>query len=620
NGTQIWALAGNVQGAGTTSVGVASAVNTIANELYAQVIDSTVDVGGDVKVAADSASEIKSAAVAGGGAGTASINGSVAVNTIANTVAATVSKGSIEAANLSVTASEREGTDRTTIHSLAGAVSGAGPAAVGAATAVNTIANNLDAVIDGAKVDVGTGSVAVESFAGSDIKSAAAAGGGAGTAAVTGAVTVNTIANEANALTSNATIAAAQLDVRAIDVMADGSAGSLIQSLAGNVNGAGTASVGLASAVNTISNKVEAGIDGSTLTVSTATNVEAKEKAKIETLAADGGGAGTAAVGGSATVNNIANTTRAGISGSSNTGSANKTSIASSDTSSIDSIAGAIRVGGNAGVGAATSVNRIGNTVEAYLSGNRSGNAYQAKNVVLDAASDADIRTIALGVAAGGNAGVAGSVATNILDTEVTSRIDGGALVQADNNVGVLAENSDRIEVVAGAAGIGGMNAGVALSTAVNVIESQTVAKIAGATTQVTALGKDASDKLTIKSGELDQTPDVGDTPDADSFAWYDLEGKTERVSGMAVNAFSTQQVGSVSASVGGTAPNPKGSAAVGATADVNVLSGATRAYVDGAKINKANTGAGVDQDVDVRAASHSYSTAFVAGAAVSGD
>src|SRR5690606_35025306 len=117
-----------------------------------------------------------------------------------------------------------------------------------------------------------------------------------------------------------------------------------------------------------------------------------------------------------------------------------------------------------------------------------------------------------------------------------------------------------------------------------------------------------------------DQTPDVGDTPDADSFAWYDLEGKTERVSGMAVNAFSTQQVGSVSASVGGTAPNPKGSAAVGATADVNVLSGATRAYVDGAKINKANTGAGVDQDVDVRAASHSYSTAFVAGAAVSGD
>src|SRR5690606_35865817 len=86
NGTQIWALAGNVQGAGTTSVGVASAVNTIANELYAQVSDSTVEVGGDVKVAADSASEIKSAAVAGGGAGTASINGSVAVNTIANTV------------------------------------------------------------------------------------------------------------------------------------------------------------------------------------------------------------------------------------------------------------------------------------------------------------------------------------------------------------------------------------------------------------------------------------------------------------------------------------------------------------------------------------------------------
>src|SRR5699024_11537081 len=113
-----------------------------------------------------------------------------------------------------------------------------------------------------------------------------------------------------------------------------------------------------------------------------------------------------------ATVNNIANTTRAGISNTSNDNVGNDTRIGASDTSTIESIAGAIRVGGKAGVGAAASINRIGNVIDAYLSGNRSGNAYQAKNVVLDAASDATIRTIAVGVAASGMAGVAGSVAT----------------------------------------------------------------------------------------------------------------------------------------------------------------------------------------------------------------
>ncbi|HEY9380770.1 MAG TPA: leukotoxin LktA family filamentous adhesin, partial [Burkholderiales bacterium] len=620
--SSIWSLAGNISGAGKGAIGGAVSSNTVANTIDAAINDSTLTIDGDTEVDAASGSDIWSMAVAGAAAGPVAANGSVAVNTLANTTTAKVSGGSVTAGNLNVTASERnDATDeRSSIWALAGAVSGAGKAAVAGASAINTIANNLDAQIENASVDVGTGGVTVETQAGAEIKSAAVAGGGAGVAAVTGSVAVNTIASQATAKASNASITAGTLAIKAHDIKSDGSAGSLIQSLAGNVNGAGTVSVGIATAVNTISNRVEAGVDGSTLIVSTATTVDAKEKAKIETLAADGGGAGTAAVGGSATVNDIANTTKAGISNSSNVGAANKTSIAASDSSSIDSIAGAIRIAGQAGVGAAASINRVGNTVDAYLSGNKSGNAYQAKNVVLDAASDATIRTIAVGVAGGGMAGVAGSVATNILDTSVTSHIDGGAKVQADNNVGVLAENQDKIEVAAGAAGIGGANAGVALSTVVNVIESQTKASISGTTTEVTALGKDASDTLTVNTGELVSAPNIGETPDAASFAWYDLQGKTRQASGVAVNAFSTQQVGSIAASIGATLPNPKGSGAVGATAGVNVLAGATEAYVDGAKINKTNAGAAAAQDVDIRAGSHSYSTDFVAGASVSGD
>src|SRR5690606_8745727 len=73
NGSTIWSLAGNVSRAGKVAAGLAAAVNTISNELVAEVEGSTVDLDGAVLVKADSGSEIKSAAVAGGGAGTAAV-------------------------------------------------------------------------------------------------------------------------------------------------------------------------------------------------------------------------------------------------------------------------------------------------------------------------------------------------------------------------------------------------------------------------------------------------------------------------------------------------------------------------------------------------------------------
>src|SRR5690606_7710543 len=222
-------------------------------------------------------------------------------------------------------------------------------------------------------------------------------------------------------------------------------------------------------------------------------------------------------------------------------------------------------------------------------------------------------RTIAVGVGAGLNAGIAGSVATSIIDTDVRARIDSGAKVEAENNVGVLASNRDRIEVVAGAAGIGGMNAGIGVSTVVNVIDSITRAYIDAA--QVLAHARDLDDTLAVRDGRLVETPSIGEEPDPETFAWYQLEGSSKQVSGVAVNAFSTQQVGAMSVAIGGTMPNPKGSGAVGATADVNVLAGVTEAYVgNGAKVG---SGAG---DIDVTAGSHSYATSFIAGAAFSGD
>src|SRR5690606_26726802 len=137
--------AGNVSGAGKVAAGLAAAVNTISNELVAEVEGSTVDLDGAVLVKADSGSDIKSAAVAGGGAGKAAVDGSASVNTIINTTQARLAGGSVQAARLDVLAAERSDAARTSIWSLAGAVSGAGTAAVGVASAINTVTNTLSA-------------------------------------------------------------------------------------------------------------------------------------------------------------------------------------------------------------------------------------------------------------------------------------------------------------------------------------------------------------------------------------------------------------------------------------------------------------------------------------------
>jgi len=478
---------------------------------------------------------------------------------------------------------------------------------------VNTVVNDLEATLDGADVNVG-GDVSVETKAGVEIRALTFSVGGAGTAAVTGSMTVNTIANRSVASVANATIGSGGLYVRATDEMEDGSAGSSIWSAAGNAGGAGAAAVGAAAASNTVTNTLAATVEASQLSVSETTVVEALEHVEILTASADGAGAGAAAVGGSASVNNIANTVEAGIRDSSNDRTTNNTAISARDESSIDAIAGTIRGAGGVGLGAATSINRIGSTVDTYLSGHQGGAYYDARNVVVNADSAASIRTLAAGVAGGGAGGVAGSVSTNILETEVSAHIDDGAKVRAQNNVGVLAQNEDKIEVAAGAAGIGFGVVGAAGSVVVNLIDSRTLAYISGAGTQVIGLARNADDALSVHNGALKNTPNVGATPDEDSFAWYDLEGAKKNVTGVAVNAFSTQQVGSVAVTGGGSVMG----AGIAGTSDVHLLSGETKAYMDGgATVNGDNTGAGAGQDVDILSASHSYVSSFATGAAV---
>src|SRR5690606_2657385 len=172
-GAKIWSIAGNATGAGKVAVGLAAAINTVTNTIAADISgNSDITLDGAVNVDADSATEIKTMAVAGGGAGTASVQGSGTVNTIVNTVRAKISGAStqITASALDVLASERDDASghRTSIWSLAGAAGGAGTASIGASVAVNTVSNTLNAEIDGGTYSI-DGATNVNADAGTEI-------------------------------------------------------------------------------------------------------------------------------------------------------------------------------------------------------------------------------------------------------------------------------------------------------------------------------------------------------------------------------------------------------------------------------------------------------------------
>src|SRR5690606_34553931 len=105
----------------------AVSVNTVGNTIDAAVNGSTLTIGGKTEVGAESGTEIYSIAVAGGGAGEVAAGLSSSINTVINDVSAQVSNttlgdGSGNAGSLAVTASDRlsDGSNGTEIWALAG--------------------------------------------------------------------------------------------------------------------------------------------------------------------------------------------------------------------------------------------------------------------------------------------------------------------------------------------------------------------------------------------------------------------------------------------------------------------------------------------------------------------
>jgi hypothetical protein len=207
---------------------------------------------------------------------------------------------------------------------------------------------------------------------------------------------------------------------------------------------------------------------------------------------------------------------------------------------------------------------------------------------MLSASADQTIRTVAAGLGGGGTAGVAGSLAVNVIESTVSAGIRGGARVAAAGNLGVDAVNDGRIQAVSGALSIGGARFGAAGGVGVNVMDSVTEAVVSGENTVVEARGELDDEWLEVGNTDIANAPDPTEWSEPSDFnPVLDLQRGTDRRRGLSVNAQSSQQVGSLSAAVSGTIPDPTGSAAMAGVSTTSVIGGRTQARIEDATVNR---------------------------------
>ncbi|MER2021887.1 MAG: hypothetical protein ABS932_00615 [Stenotrophomonas sp.] len=375
-------------------------------------------------------------------------------------------------------------------------------------------------------------------------------------------------------------------------------------------------------------------VENATLGGASALSIDAANRSLVRTAAVSGAGAGTAAVAGSVTTNLIHSDTQASLSDSSLHNTLADVKVSARDERSIDSLAGGAAVGGSVGVGAAVAYNDIGGTTSAVVAGSALDLDVRNLLVQADASGQAGgqgnrIRTVAAGLGGGGAVGGAASVAVNRMKGAVSARIEAGANVLAQDNVGVLAAQAQQIDVYAGSIG-GGVNAGIGLGTVVNLVDGSTEAAITGAGTAVTALG--LGDALAgVDSGRRTAGNTHSTRTDAAGMAFDTVDLGTGHIDvhGIAVNAATRQQVRTIGVS-GALGTTPIASGAVAVMAAVNDIAGSTTAIIKDARINQHGLGtssdpdqdsaglAAAEQSVDVRASHHVASANYVAGIAAS--
>jgi hypothetical protein len=408
-----------------------------------------------------------------------------------------------------------------------------------------------------------------------------------GSYAGAGSAVANVVSNTITAQIGNTTAANTTITAPSVGITANDNA--TIESFAGQIAAAPDGAAGGAAiaynkigAVNGSGGKVTAEADKATFDNNSSLTVSATSDGTIETAAIAGAAGDDAAFAGSFTTNFSQNTIDAALSGISYNNTAGTISVTADDTQTIQSLAGSASFSPDGAIGAGLAVNQINDSTTAEIDG-ATGTSISAKDVTVQATAGGNIETLAIGIAISGDGvGGAGSIATNLNSESVTAEIGGGADVTAQDNVGVIAGNTQTVGVIAGSLGGGTSVIGAGLSLIVNELSDTTEAKITGATTKVDALGTDSGDTLTVNTGTLADPPGLTNlTPTATPPS---LAETTTPISGLAVVATSEQGATTNAVTIGASVDL----ISIGASANIvtDIMGGTTKAHIDDASID----------------------------------
>lgn len=621
-GSSIITVAGVLAGtSGKGAGGAAVAITDIENNYAANV--EYADITADA-LAAEAGSDSNIVTVSGGiaAASKGSGVGSVTWNDVENTAKANIKDSVVNAQTTLAKA-----VNKAQIVSVAGQISGAGKAGVGATLSYIGLDNSTEANITSTTFDKRdkeetegiTVSADAENRSGS--YNVAAGVSAAGTAAVSGNVAVTQTHGTSGAVIDDAAINNAKT------VSANTLDDTDILSVIGTVSAAGTASVGAGVAYTEIGStstneddaqQTVAAIENTDITTAASASgstvsAQATDSSKVINVAVGIGGAGTAAVQGASATSLINKTTGAELTNtnidkdSANSQNANVT-VDAQNNSEITSSADVASVAGNAGVGAGVAVNRIVQNTNAVVN---SGTMH-INNLTVNANGTPRIENIGIGVGAGGTAGVTGSVAVNMIANNVTAHIGNGANIVAGNNVGVIATSDEQIANYAGSASVAVSGAAVGLSVSYNELTGSTTATIDGDATSISASGN--GEELAVKDVVSDSAI-LDNFVDEETFEAQDTLGNDRienKYNGVVVSASSTHAIKSFLVNCGVAGEG----AAVTGTVNVNMINGSTKAAVNGADINKNIVNAG---DVNVIAHDYTNSAGLVGSASVAG-
>ncbi len=519
-----------------------AAISQFAGETDAYISNSQVAADDNLLVRADADNDLDELAVGlAASAGSAGVGGAVAVNIFDNVTRARIDTDSVVEAHANG--------DSALINTgaLGGTTLGGAPTALAAQGNVGAMESPGQLDLDDSQIDTsptnvyelnkvlgarqaeairGVGVSAVSSDSINTIDAYAA--GSTGAVAVGGAVTVNVLNSEVNAVIADSAVnqsAAAGGAEQAVRVNAGnhtvantyggalaGSTGGVGVGVTGSVNvndkvtragivrsavdangsvgvradssnefgslmiGVGVGSnVGVAASAGVLVSEstTEAYLTDTTVNTGGDVAVAARERTNVDLLSGGISGAGTAAVGVAANVVTTNNTVRARIDGDSTVNSSGALGVRADNVVQLFDIAAA---GGGAGTVAAQGgigVKVVENTTEAYIGDNvdiNQDDSYASANqdVTVAATDTMQLFSVDAALGIGGVVGVGAGVDVNVVNNSTNAWIGDNASVSAGRDILVLADSAkDVTSVTVGVGGAGKVGVGGAVSVVV---------------------------------------------------------------------------------------------------------------------------------------------------------